>query len=208
MANVPDRLQSAELRASDRDRERIAEVLHKAAAEGRLDLNEVDERLNATYAARTYAELEQLVRDLPGSVAPQAPSTVINARGQETHDRSGAFAIMSGFSRKGPWVPPRIFTCLTFWGGGEIDLREARFAQSELTIRAFAIMGGINVIVPEDAEVHVTGVGIMGAFDEGNIGAGRPGGPRVTITGAAFWGAVAVERRGPKKKKRSSEITS
>jgi DUF1707 SHOCT-like domain len=207
MPNDPDRLPSTQLRASDQDRERIAEVLHKAAAEGRLDLNEADERLNAAYAARTYAELEPLVRDLPGSVPIHASSTVSKASGDETRDRSGAVAIMSGFSRRGPWIPPRVFNCLAFWGGGLIDLRDARFAHQELTIRAFAIMGGVTVIVPEDAEVRVTGIGIMGGFDDGSIGAGRTGGPRVTITGFAFWGGVGVQRRGPKKKKRSSEIT-
>lgn len=148
------------------------------------------------------------MRDLPGAVPAQAASTVIRARADEARDHSGAVAIMSGFSRKGPWIPPRVFTCLAFWGGGTIDLRDARFAREELTIRAFAIMGGVSVIVPEDAEVHVTGVGIMGGFDEGNIGAGRPGGARVTITGLAFWGGVGVERRGPKKKKRSPEVSS
>src|SRR5690606_32055326 len=51
MADVPDRLEPSELRASDADRERVAEVLRQAAAEGRLDLNELDERLGLVYAA-------------------------------------------------------------------------------------------------------------------------------------------------------------
>jgi Domain of unknown function (DUF1707) len=52
------------LRASDADRERTAEALRRAAGEGRLSLEELDERLNATYAARTRAELEPLVADV------------------------------------------------------------------------------------------------------------------------------------------------
>src|SRR5690606_14939839 len=71
MADVPDRLEPSELRASDADRERVAEVLRQAAAEGRLDLNELDERLGLVYAARTYADLAPLTRDLPtGDVTP------------------------------------------------------------------------------------------------------------------------------------------
>ncbi|MCZ9342970.1 DUF1707 domain-containing protein, partial [Streptomyces sp. TRM76130] len=42
-----------DLRASDADRERVAEVLRDALAEGRLDMAEFEERLDATYAART-----------------------------------------------------------------------------------------------------------------------------------------------------------
>ena len=102
---------------------------------------------------------------------------------------------MGGFSRRGTWVAPRAFTAVAFWGGGEIDLREARFAEPEVTIRAFAVMGGVNVFVPEDAEVDVGGIGIMGGFDDRASGAGAPGAPRIVIRGLAFWGGVNVERK-------------
>lgn len=58
-AAVPD------LRASDADRERVAEVLRDALAEGRLDMAEFEERLEHTYRARTYGELAPITRDLP-----------------------------------------------------------------------------------------------------------------------------------------------
>jgi hypothetical protein len=53
------------LRASDADREAVAELLREAHAEGRLDYGELDERLTQTYAARTHAELARLTADLP-----------------------------------------------------------------------------------------------------------------------------------------------
>lgn len=53
------------LRASDADRDQVAERLRKAMAEGRLSPDELDERLGATFAARTYGELSALVHDLP-----------------------------------------------------------------------------------------------------------------------------------------------
>ena len=56
----------SELLASDTERERIAERLRAAAADGRLTLAESDERQAAAYAARTRAELTPLVSDLPG----------------------------------------------------------------------------------------------------------------------------------------------
>ncbi len=65
---TPDR-PPPELRASDADREVTAERLRTAAMEGRLDAYELDERLTATYAARTCAELEGLTAD----VTPPAP---------------------------------------------------------------------------------------------------------------------------------------
>ena len=53
------------MRAADADRERTAEALRRAAGEGRLEPDELEERLDAAFAARTYAELEPLVADLP-----------------------------------------------------------------------------------------------------------------------------------------------
>ncbi|HET6866913.1 MAG TPA: DUF1707 domain-containing protein [Solirubrobacteraceae bacterium] len=56
----------ATLRASDADRDQIAERLRKATAEGRLLAEELEERLEATFSARTYGELDAVVADLPG----------------------------------------------------------------------------------------------------------------------------------------------
>jgi hypothetical protein len=59
------------LRASDSDREQIAERLRQATAEGRLQTDELEQRLGTALSARTYGELEPLVADLPEP--PAAP---------------------------------------------------------------------------------------------------------------------------------------
>ncbi|HYZ79957.1 MAG TPA: DUF1707 domain-containing protein [Solirubrobacteraceae bacterium] len=53
------------MRASDADRESIAERLRHATVEGRLVAEELEERLESVFAARTYGELDALVADLP-----------------------------------------------------------------------------------------------------------------------------------------------
>lgn len=55
----------AMMRASDADREHVAERLRDAAGEGRLLADELEERLGAALKARTYGELDRLVVDLP-----------------------------------------------------------------------------------------------------------------------------------------------
>ncbi|MGX5210112.1 DUF1707 SHOCT-like domain-containing protein [Streptomyces violaceus] len=195
-----------DLRASDADRERVAGILRDAVAEGRLDMAEFEERLDATYQARTYGELVPITRDLPaaGVVVPAVslskdpatgsdwPGRVVGGEGTSTW----AVAVMSGFQRKGHWTMPRRFTCLALWGGGEIDLREANFAEHEVEINAIAIMGGVDVIVPPGVEVVVRGIGIMGGFDHREEGEpGEPGAPRVIVTGFALWGGVGVQRK-------------
>jgi hypothetical protein len=63
----------ASLRASDADRERVAERLRTAAAEGRLTHLEFEERLARALRASTYGDLDPLVADLPGEAEPTRP---------------------------------------------------------------------------------------------------------------------------------------
>jgi hypothetical protein len=60
---------SATLRTSDADRNAVADRLHQAAVEGRLEPDELEERLHRALRARTYGELRRLVADLPGRPA-------------------------------------------------------------------------------------------------------------------------------------------
>ncbi|MBV1938297.1 DUF1707 domain-containing protein [Streptomyces sp. BV286] len=197
-----------ELRASDADREQVAEVLRDALAEGRLDMEEFEERLEATYKARTYRDLEPITRDLPApGVTPPSPAVSMVKQPAEAGDWAGrvvggegssrwGVAIMGGFERKGRWTMPKRFNSFAFWGGGVIDLREANFADGEVVVNCVAIMGGMSVIVPPGVEVVVRGIGIMGGFDHREEGVlGDPGAPRVVVTGFAFWGGVGVERK-------------
>ncbi|RPK51245.1 hypothetical protein EES37_04370 [Streptomyces sp. ADI91-18] len=192
------------LRASDADRERVVERLRDAVAEGRLDMEEFQERLEAAYASRTYAELEPLTRDLPAvGGAPAGAAAVAAGSGQEqaawperiggAGTSSTAVAVMSGFQRKGQWTVPARFNAVAFWGGGDLDLREASFSQREVVITCIAVMGGIQITVPPGVEVDVRGIGVMGAFDQrGNPGPLQPGAPRVVVTGFAMWGGVEI----------------
>jgi Domain of unknown function (DUF1707) len=56
---------SESLRASDADRDAVTERLREAAAEGRLEPEELEERVGAALRARTYGELRPLVADPP-----------------------------------------------------------------------------------------------------------------------------------------------
>jgi hypothetical protein len=202
------------MRVSNDDRERVAQVLHNAMAEGRLTVGELEERLDKVYAAKTFRDLEPVVRDLPvgnplptlpvpaASTSP-VPSNRIGGRGTS----STAIAIMSGTDRKGVWTVPPTFTSFALMGGVEIDLTNARFEDAETTIQAFAFMGGIDIFVPDDIVVQVNGTGFMGAFENHalNQAQPRPGAPIVRITGLAVWGGVDVKKRKPRKEHRELE---
>ncbi|WP_327132246.1 DUF1707 domain-containing protein [Streptomyces sp. NBC_01343] len=206
-----------ELRASDADRERVVERLRDAVAEGRIDMEEFEERLEAAYKSKTYAELEPITSDLPApgghpmplAAAPPAPARAADGSwasriggGGIPASASAAVAVMSSFQRKGAWtVPPRL-DAVAFWGSGDLDLREANFAEREVVINCIAIMGGIQITVPPGVEVDVRGFGFMGAFDQRDTpGPVGPGAPRVVVTGLAFWGGVEVKVKPPKSPK-------
>ncbi|MGH3309620.1 MAG: hypothetical protein ACRDP3_03395, partial [Streptomyces sp.] len=157
------------------------------------------------------------VRDLPQSGAGDDPAgtglaapagSSAAARRQRWAERIGGtstsrwgVALMSAFVRKGQWTVPRAFTGIAVMGGGELDLRDARFEYGEVVIRCFTLMGGINIVVPPEVEVDVRGIGIMGAFDSTGAGHGEPGAPRVVVTGLSLMGGVVVERKVPRAEK-------
>ena len=193
------------MRVSDSDREQAADVLREAAGQGRISLDELDERLESAYAAKTYADLAAVTHDLPTSgrmpVPPvQGPAQVSRIGG--TPGSTFSVAILSGARRSGRWVVPRSYVSVAVMGGIELDLREAQFAEPVVTLHAYALMGGIEITVPEDVEVDVSGVAFMGGFDHNASGPGVPGAPLVRILGFALMGGVEV-RRKPMKAKRA-----
>jgi hypothetical protein len=190
------------LRISDADRHRVAELLREAAGEGRLEVEELDERLEAAYAAKTYADLVPLTADLPlggqQQVAPLGqPGRPHGPRVPATrYDTS--LAIMGGSTRKGVWEVGPSHTAFALMGGVEIDLREAVFTSRETVIHAYAIWAGIDIYVDAHTKVIVDGVGIMGAFDQARDKVDAelgPDSPVVRVNGFALMAGVTVQRR-------------
>jgi Domain of unknown function (DUF1707) len=202
------------LRVSDAEREHTADVLRRAAGEGRLTIEELDDRLTAAYAARTYGELAAITEDLP-EAGPQPPATVTAplppvdpTAPRFPESRIGGIpgsaisvAVMSEAHRSGGWVVPPSYTAVAILGAVSLDLREAQFSGHEVTIQTFALMGGIDIIVDEQITVDVSGFAFMGGFDHRATGPGLPGAPRLKVVGFALMGGVNVHRRPPRKKK-------
>ena len=188
------------MRVSDADRHRVAEILREAAGEGRIDLDELDQRLEAAYAARTYADLVPITFDLPAhrdqphvAARPEGRSRVVPGADSETH-----LAILSGMDRRGAWVVPRRMTVLAMMGGVNLDMREAKFAAAEVVVTVNAFMGGASILVGPHTHVVIEGMGIMGGYsgpsglvpeelDEGST--------TLRVRGLAVWGGVSVERK-------------
>jgi hypothetical protein len=191
----------SQLRISDQDRHRVAEVLREAAGEGRIDLEELDQRLDATYAARTYADLVPITLDLPATAATHlpsrpaapAPSPVVPGPAEERH-----LAILGGLDRKGVWVVPEHLHVVAFMGGADLDLRQAQFAAREVTITINAVMGGADIKVNPQTHVIMEGVGILGGYSGPSDSVPAElteHSPVVRIKGFAIMGGVSVSRK-------------
>lgn len=195
-----------DLRASDADRDRVADILRDALAEGRLDAAEHSERLDRVYAAKTVGELEPLVRDLPAGVAAAAPAPAPAPRPYPTYapdpggENPNLVGILGGAERKGRWRVGSRINAVAVMGGIEIDLTEATFTAPELVIHCTAVMGGVSIRLPENVTLRGGGVvGIMGGSDIKAFESADAGAPVVRIDGFAFWGGVEAKAKRGKK---------
>lgn len=196
------------MRASDADRDRVADILREALAEGRLDAEEHSERIDAVYRAKTLGELEPLVRDLPAGRPQEAAATAsVEYRAQAPASGTGAkdnlVAIFSGTTRKGRFRVPGKINAVAIFGGIEIDLTEAVFEQQHLQINTTAVFGGIDIRVPENVTLRQKGAGIFGGFDVHTAESGDPNAPVVLVEGAAVFGGVEAK---PKRGKRIRDL--
>ncbi len=187
------------LRISDNDRQKVADVLRDAAGEGRIDLEELDERLELTWGAKTYADLVPITADLHLPAHPQpAPAPVRRTpSGVPAVGHNSSVAIMGETKRQGVWAVPEHHSAFALMGSVVIDLRQAQLSARETHINASSIMGEVKIIVPAHMHVVVDGTPIMGDYTQGKdkvpaeVG---PDSPTVRVRGMALMGSVNVQR--------------
>ena len=190
-------MEPAEQRISDQERQQVAEVLRQAAGEGRIDVDELDKRLEATFAAKTYAQIVPITADLPRAGISGLPvqSSAALAAGP-AHESS--FAMMSTTRRRGPWQVGTQHKAFALMGGVVLDLREAIGTGQHVTINASVVMGSVDVVVDERTVVICDGRAFMGDYSESRSrihAQPQPDSPVVRVSGRAVMGRVNVKRR-------------
>lgn len=217
-----------QLRVSTQERERVATYLAAALTGGRLTSEEFAQRSQACSVATIYAELEVLLVDLtpdPSQVISQShlvsrsavgplvhpdsdreqvshigPSGLDSRIGGSAHGSSVSYAFFGDTVRNGQWtVPPKYYTFAQF-GDNLLDLREARFAEPLTKIQCFTMFGDVEIIVPPDITVQLTGFGVFGSVG-GLSQTGPPGCPVVTVTGYALFGDVTARLKTKKEQR-------
>jgi hypothetical protein len=201
------------VRASDADRERVVEVLRRAASHGQLTAKELEERVASAYAARTRTELERLTADVMVEPLHDAALASPEAVGGEVRVREGPGAtrwvvsIMGGHDKRGRWRVARRTTVLNLMGGSDIDLNDAQLSGMVTELNIYSIMGGCEVRVPHGVDVHVSGFALIGGNDV-KLGdeVSAPGAPTIHLRLISIMGGSEVARgRKPTKEERRRE---
>jgi hypothetical protein len=105
-----------------------------------------------------------------------------------------SFTIFGGVERR---ISDANFTgteLFAMFGGYKVDLRKATIGGDKAVISATAILGGVDLLVPENWTVEIRGIPIFGGFADDTIhpDGSRPT-PRLIVTGYAFFGGVSVK---------------
>ncbi|MBO0870956.1 MAG: DUF1707 domain-containing protein [Micromonosporaceae bacterium] len=136
-----------QLRMSDADRERIAERLRTATGEGRITLAEYEDRLRGVLAARTFADAEPYLADLPGGpVLTQPP------------EQGEVRTSWSSLKRRGAWLVPRRLTVSAVGGSVVLDLTEAVIPQRVVEIELDVNLGSTTIVLPAGATADIDSV--------------------------------------------------
>ncbi|MFI6920118.1 DUF1707 domain-containing protein [Nonomuraea spiralis] len=193
----PGRRAVPALRASDEDRDRVAELLRTAVVDGRLDPVEFDERLGAALTARTMDALAPLTADLvaaPGGGAPARPAAELLT----IKERHGSV------HRAGRWTLPRRLAVRTAWCEVTLDLTGAVRTAPELVIELRVRGGDVALILAPGMTVDAGDLSVRhGALAiDGDPRDTTPGTLHVRLTGRmrharldARWHPVTTQGR-------------
>jgi hypothetical protein len=169
--------------ASDAEREAVVERLRAASSEGRMTLEELAKRSEAAYAARTGGELAEATIDLPAE-RPTATSL-------QPVRVTRIVSVFANVARTGWWRAEGLVVPISMVGDIELDLRQAAVPAGEVTIRAIAPFGDIEVIVPDGVSVELSGFSLFGRkkVDVRTSASGTPS-PVVRVRAFTIFGSV------------------
>lgn len=183
----------AGVRASDAERDATIERLSAATGDGRLTLEEFSQRMDQASSARTRAELDRLVADLPAD-AGGTPSAVAQ---QGAGPAKWHVSPIGGLTVRGPWRMDRHVVVVSIIGGAELDLRQAELAAPEVTLTQVSILGGVHITVPPGVRVDRSGFNLIGGTRVGGGPEPGPGAPTIHIRAFSLLGGVEIHRARP-----------
>lgn len=192
---------SGSYRASDADRDQVAEVLHTAYAEGRITLDEHADRTQAALIAKTFDDLAALTADLvPQGLAPlpvdSTQRQLVVTDGANPDDEK-LTAVMSTIKREGSWRIRAHSIANNVMGDIKLDLTQATFDAPVVAISGTQLMGSLQLRVPRGVTIVDEVTHVLGGTSIKDIGEPDPSMPTIVLRGTNIMSDIKV--RGPKK---------
>ncbi|NJC68886.1 DUF1707 domain-containing protein [Planosporangium thailandense] len=186
---APQKPDNPALRLSDADRERVVGWLSTALSEGRLTLVEFEERVDAVLRARTYAEVEPHLADLP---------VAATSVGRPVQDVVELRSVASNLKRRGRWAVPRRLVVRNKAGNVRLDFAEAVIQHPVVEIDVQVHAGNVKLILPHGATADIDGVQVLAGDAKLKVPAGYDvpdRGPHFVVTGSLKAGNLKVRYR-------------
>ena len=188
---------------------RAEDLITTRYAEGLLDDDELERRLDRLYAAGDLPTVEALVVDLvdPGQTAgtalvptasPSPASPVALARVDEIPAVREISALFSSLEQRGNWVPGRRTQVVDIFASAILDLREAVFGPGTSLIELNCVCASLVIIVPPELAVRVEARLLFSGFerDQGIREQPRtPEEPLVIVTGRVLFASLELCER-------------
>lgn len=201
----PDR----ELRVSDDERRHIIALLERATGRGMIDLDEFTSRVDTALAARTRAELNVVLVDIPGLVHPDRPTGPPAVHRAATPPQRRApsvpapapagdvlIAQLGSVNRRGSWHVPEHLRIQVAMGSAELDFTETEVPPT-VEIDLDVTAGSVELRLPENARVDRGAItGTLASIEEKLRGSDGSG-PVFVLRGSVRAGSVEV--KGPRR---------
>ncbi len=183
------------------ERNNVIERLEHSFAQNLLDIDVYEKRMEIAVNTASKRELLSLIEDLPAPTETNKQSSsfdMILLNLGEIKDYDVTLALLSGTTRKGLWYPPKRMKVVAIMGGVDLDYSQAQIPPGVSNIDIFALMGGVNIFVPEGVNVEVTGIPIMGGIDNRAASSGKLGAPTIKVNAITLMGGLDIKVKRPK----------
>lgn len=186
---------SRQLRISHADREQVLRHLQDAMAQGMITADELAERSDRALAAKTRADIDPLVADLPhATVAFEGAAVSAPA----ANDVISVGATLGATTRRGYWVVPRTLRVRSRLGSTELDFTEARIDHPVVDVEIDVKGGSVEMRLPEGASASMDDVQVTAGSIEDHRKYREPTGhPHFNVTGTLTFGSLEI--RGPRR---------
>ncbi|MGH8930806.1 MAG: DUF1707 SHOCT-like domain-containing protein [Egibacteraceae bacterium] len=183
--------QAGGARLTPAEREAAERRLQEAVGDGLLELDEFDERIDIVLRAHTRGELEPALTGLPA----------LDARPDRTRRPRRLIAAVLGEDKvEGRWRPADETVTIAALGETTLDFRHAQLDREEVAVTAVAWLGEVNIVVPPDVEVEMSGFALLGERKDRSLPPSDDRGPLLRVRAFAVLGEVKVrtqERERP-----------